>query len=231
MEKEASERQKSILETIVQEYFLTAVPVSSGQLVEKYKLGVSPATVRNEMAELEEEGLIYQPHTSAGRIPTQAAYELLLAGYAGKYPALDKKEKELLEKSLGKSGSDFRQAAKSLAELSNGAVFWAFNKNDLYHTGISNLFSQPEFGRLEMVCDASATIDRLEEIIDGVFERLPEGLRVMVGSNNPFGDFLSVVLVKYKLGNVSGLFGIIGPLRMDYRHNLALVDFIKTKIS
>jgi heat-inducible transcriptional repressor len=229
MKNAISERKKLILETIITEHLQTAAPVSSGQLVEKYQLGVSPATVRNEMMELEEEGYIYQPHTSAGRIPTQAAYELLLAENTGEQK-LDKKDQELLDKVFEPADeAACRQTAKAIAELANGAVFWAFNKNDLYHTGISNLFAQPEFNRVDMVCDVSAIIDRLEEIIDGIFEDLSEGSRALIGSNNPFGDFLSVVLVKYRRQNTDGLFGIIGPLRMDYRRNLALVEFIKNK--
>jgi len=58
-----SDRKKFLLETIISEYIKTVQPVSSGNLVDKYKLDISPATVRNEMMELEEEGYIYQPHT------------------------------------------------------------------------------------------------------------------------------------------------------------------------
>jgi len=113
--------------------------------------------------------------------------------------------------------------------MSGGAVFWAFHKNDLYYTGLSNLFSQPEFTRVGMVCDVSAIIDRMEEIIDDIFEDLEDGEQILIGTKNPFGNFLSTVLVKYKNNNASGVFGILGPMRMDYARNLALVEFIKNK--
>ena len=225
-----SERKQYLLETIIKEYVKTAQPVSSGGLVEKYKLDISPATVRNEMMELEEEGYIRQPHTSAGRVPTEAAYELILAGAAAK-KRKDLKEAEvaLLNKLFSHDETAFRQTAKAIAELADGAVFWAFHKNDLYYTGLSNLFSQPEFKQAESVYDVSLVIDRMEEIIDGIFEDLVAGEQVMIGSKNPFGDFLSAVLVKYKNKNQSGVFGILGPIRMDYNRNLALVEFIKKK--
>ncbi len=226
-----SERKKLLLGIIVKEYLKTATPVSSGVLVEKYKLDISPATVRNEMMELEDGGYIHQPHTSAGRIPTEVAYELFLEDLKD-----DKKKKELketervsLEMVFKHEESAFRQTAKAIAELSGGAVFWAFNKNDLYYTGLSNLFSQPEFSHVDMVCDVSAIIDRMEEIIDEIFEDLSDGEQILVGSKNPFGNFLSTVLVKYKYNNLSGVFGILGPMRMDYARNLALVEFIKNK--
>lgn len=226
-----SDRKKFLLETIIKEYLKTAQPVSSGVLVEKYKLDISTATVRNEMMELEEEGYIYQPHTSAGRVPTESAYELFLLGFkeAKNKKDLKDSETETLEKLFRHDETAFRQTAKAVAELANGAVFWAFHKNDLYYTGISNLFAQPEFSRVDMVCDVSTIIDRLEEIIDDIFEELDYGEQVLIGSKNPFGNFLSTVLVKYKNNNASGVFGILGPMRMDYNRNLALVEFIKKK--
>ncbi|MFA5163548.1 MAG: hypothetical protein WC441_03390 [Patescibacteria group bacterium] len=225
-----SDRKKIILQTLVKEYIKTAQPVSSGVLVEKYKLDISPATVRNELMELEDEGYIFQPHTSAGRVPTEAAYELELTS-SRKKKDLKEAERKALESSFSNNEASFRQTAKLIADLSNGAVFWAFHKNDLYYTGLSNLFSQPEFTRLDMVCDVSEIIDRLEEIIGDVFEDFENGKQVLIGSKNPFGAFLSTVLVKYKSNKQSGLFGILGPMRMDYARNLALVEFIKNKFA
>lgn len=226
-----SDRKKIIIETIIKEYLKTAAPISSGVLVGKYKLDFSTATVRNEMMELEDEGYIYQPHTSAGRIPTQLAYELFLEELKNnkKNRELKDSEQELLDRIFQKNELAYRQTAKAIAEMSGGAVFWAFHKNDLYYTGLSNLFSQAEFNKVNMVCDASSIIDRLEEIIDDVFEDIAEGEQVLIGANNPFGNFLSTVLVKYKKDKTNGIFGILGPMRMDYAHNLALVKFIKNK--
>ena len=226
-----SERKKFLLDIIIREYLKTAMPVSSGILVEKYKLDISTATVRNEMMELEEEGYIHQPHTSAGRVPTEAAYELFLSDFkdSKKKKELKDIENETLEKLFKDDELARRQTAKAIAEMSGGAVFWAFHKNDLYYTGLSNLFSQPEFSRVGMVCDVSAIIDRMEEIIDDIFEELEDGEQILIGTKNPFGNFLSTVLVKYKNNNASGVFGILGPMRMDYARNLALVEFIKKK--
>ena len=226
-----SERKKFILETIVKEHVKTAQPVSSGGLVEKYGLDISPATVRNEMMELEEEDFIYQPHTSAGRVPTESAYELLLDDWRRdkKTPSLKSAEEKLLEQLFKREEIAYKQTAKAIAEMSREAVFWAFHKNDLYYTGLANLFAQPEFRQLEIVSDVSGVIDRLEELIDDNFEKLPSGEQVLIGSKNPFGNFLSAVLVKYRDNKQSGIFGILGPMRMDYGRNLALVRFIKNK--
>ncbi len=228
MKNMISERKKFILQTIIKEYVKTAQPVSSGILVEKYKLNVSPATVRNKMMELEEEGYIYQPHTSAGRVPTELAYRLELEDKK-KNKELRETEIKILEEVFAHDELSLKKTAKKIAEISDSAVFWAFHKNDLYYTGLSNLFAQPEFKQVDAVQDFSAVIDRMEEIIDDIFEELEEKEQVLIGSKNPFGNFLSTVLVKYKNKNKTGILGILGPMRMNYDHNLALVNFIKKK--
>src|SRR5689334_9408629 len=72
------ERRLAVLRAIVEDYVATEEPVGSKALVERHRLGVSPATVRNDMAVLEDEGFITQPHTSAGRVPTDKGYRLFV---------------------------------------------------------------------------------------------------------------------------------------------------------
>jgi len=220
-----SKRQQLILHTLLKEYVKSAQPVASGILVEKYHLDISPATVRNELMYLEEEGYIYQPHTSAGRVPTEKAYLLELATAGVKKRDLCQSDKDSLELALS-SIDNLKPAAKVLAELSGNAVFWAFHKNNLYHTGLSNLFAQPEFKQTEIVYDVSQVIDRMEEIIDNLFNDLPDGPKVFLGEDNPFGSFLGTVILKYRQDGVSGLVGILGPIRMDYNRNLSLLSYL-----
>jgi len=218
-------RQELILKTIIKEYIKTVAPIGSEGLVEKYNLDISSATVRNEMAELEEAGFIVQPHTSAGRIPTEKAYNFYLENLSEKKlsDAEAKLFKEALEK---KEEMNFKQAAKLMAKISDNAIFWAMHKHNLYYTGISNLLHQPEFSEADMVYDISGLIDRLDEIIGGVFNDLKFGPQVMIGSKNPFGAYCSAVVAKYRLGSNVGLVGVLGPMRMNYEKNLALVKFI-----
>ncbi len=223
------DRKKLILQTIIQEHVKTAQPVSSGVLVYKYKLGVSTATVRNDMMELEEEGYIFQPHTSAGRIPTARAYEeeARLIGESEKRQTLKEAELAILQKAFKKDEAAFKAVAKLISEISGGAVFWAFHKNSFFHTGLAKLFSQPEFRQVEAVCDVSAVIDQMEEIISGLFEELPLGTKIMVGEHNPFGNFLSVTLLKYHNSGQQSVFGILSPIRANYGRNLSLAEFLQ----
>lgn len=218
-------RKELILKTIIKEYIKTAQPVGSEGLVDKYNLDISPATVRNEMAELEQAGFIAQPHTSAGRIPTEKAYDFYLENLGEK--KLSQSEAKIFEKLLAKRDEEsFKQAAKAMAKASDCAVFWAFHKHNLYYTGISNLLHQPEFKETGLIYDVSEVIDRVDEIISEVFGELQFGPQVLIGSKNPFGAYCSTVVAKYRLGDNIGLVGILGPVRMQYEKNLALVKFI-----
>lgn len=223
-------RKELILNTIIKEHIKTGAPVGSSILVEKYKLDISPATARNEMADLEAEGYIAQPHTSAGRIPTELAYDYYLAKIQIK--KINKSDKDNLEELLSKKNEEsLKGAAKHLSQLSGVAVFWAFHQHNLYYTGISNLFQQPEFSRMNIIFDISAIIDRIDEIINEIFVDIPNGLTTKIGSKSPFGDFSGSIIAKYKSGGHEGLFGFLGPMRMDYERNLSLLDFVYNKIN
>jgi len=222
-------RSELILRTIINEHIKTGQPVGSSALAEKYNLGVSPATVRNEMAGLEEDGFIRQPHTSAGRVPTEKAYKLFVGRLENK--KLNFEEEAILKASLaGKDQDACKQTAKTVSAISQAAVFWAFHKRDLYYTGISNLLSQPEFKEHNLIYDISAIIDRMDEIIERNFENIDSGVHVMIGADNPFSKFCSSVVAKFRIGKNESLFGILGPMRMNYEKNLGLVKYIEHKL-
>jgi len=93
------DRKLAVLRAIVEDYVATQEPVGSKALVERHQLGVSPATVRNDMAVLEEEGYIRQPHTSAGRVPTDAGYRLFVDRLS-RVKALSPAERRAIERFL-----------------------------------------------------------------------------------------------------------------------------------
>jgi heat-inducible transcriptional repressor len=224
-----NERSLSILITIIKEHIDTGAPVGSSVLVDKYKIGISPATVRNEMSQLESDGYIAQPHISAGRIPTENAYNLYLNDIRSK--KLSSSAKSSIDDVLiDDSDQSFKETAKVISNISGGAIFWAFHKHNLFYTGISNLFQQPEFSQLDVIQDLSVVIDQMEEIIDNIYSDIEDGVSVLVGKKNPFGAFCSTVFLKYRTENGVGVCGILGPMRMDYEKNIAVAEFIKKKI-
>ena len=119
-----SSRRLEILRAIVDEYVATQEPVGSKAIAERHGLGISPATIRNEMAVLEDEGLITQPHTSAGRIPTDLGYRVFVDKLATVKP-LSPAERRAIETFLDEANNLeqlMRRSAKLLADITKQAV-------------------------------------------------------------------------------------------------------------
>lgn len=208
-------RRDKLLKSIIEEYIKTAEPVGSNLLVNKYFKDISSATVRNEMAELEKRDLIFQPHTSAGRVPTEAGYKFYLKNFIR-----DDKIKEIVE--LGGLDNP-KNIAKKLAEISHQAVLVCFNKNDVYYTGISNVFSQPEFHEYDLAYNFSAVIDHLDEVVSKIYNEITDEVEVRIGKENPFGVDCGLIITK----NKEKMLGIVGPMRMDYRRNINLIKYAR----
>jgi transcriptional regulator of heat shock response len=222
-------KKDNLLKAIVEEYVKSASPVSSSLVVEKYFPDLSSATIRNYMADLEEEGMIHQPHTSAGRLPTVSGYkhyiDLLQAGYQ-----VSNKNKKILNDLASKIVADesgVKMLAKSLVEVSDNAVLVGFGPLNVYYTGISNLFRQPEFLEQGLVYSMSEVIDHLDEAMSRIFHQIGDEAKILIGEENPFGEMCSVVLVKYHLRDSEGIVGILGPNRMDYLENAGLLKYVQ----
>lgn len=218
-------RRQHLLALIVDEYSKTATPVSSGTLAEKYNLEISPATIRNVMASLEEEGYIYQPHTSAGRIPTEKGYcSYLATAESHKLTAAEKRSLAQAYANTSDSESAIKEGAKQLAHLSQEAVFVSLGSAHTYYTGLSNLFAKPEFRNHALVCSVSGLLDQLDSIIERIAPSTPSEPTVTLGSRCAFGQNCATILYRYTYGDYEGMVGILGPVRMNYRYNIALAQ-------
>lgn len=217
-------RQKQLLCLAIQEYVQSADPVGSNSLVKKYKLKISPATVRNELAELEKRGYMSQPHTSAGRIPTEKAYQYFVDKYLEyrKIIKLEKALKQILDNSIYEQG--VKNVAKLLSQLSGQAIIIGFKFNHAYYTGLSNLFRQNEFQQYRKIINLSATLDRMDDLVGKIFDGMEKDVDVYIGHQNPFGNQSSLVISRFKYQDREpGILGLLGPLRMDYNKNYSLV--------
>lgn len=228
------QRKSALLSAIIKEHVQTADSVGSKAIVDKYQFKVSPATVRNEMADLEKEGFIYQPHTSAGRIPTEKGWKFYIDNYM-KDVNLTTQQQGVLDKALAEHGLTYEGAvknvAKNLADLSRDAVFVGFSKDDFYYTGLSQLFQHREFESVDLVRHISEVVDHLDEVIKKLFDEDIQGTQVLIGKENPFGIECGTIVSRYQNGEQDGLFGILGPMRMDYDNNVALVKYVNNIIS
>jgi transcriptional regulator of heat shock response len=222
------QRQERILKLIVDEYIRTAEPVGSKFLVEKHKLEASPATIRNHMAALELEGYLASPHTSAGRVPTEKAFVYYLRHFVE--PNRETVSDDRLREAVEASDEELavKTLAKTLVNLSGEMAIVSFGKNSGYYTGVANLFQKPEFSNLEVVQSLSAMMDRFDDVVSELYDAVNDEPQVLIGSENPFGEEMSAIVIKYQLPSRHvGILGLIGPMRMDYARNIGLVEAAK----
>jgi heat-inducible transcriptional repressor len=231
-----TDRQEIILSAIIREYIDFAVPVSSALLAEKYDFDLSTATLRSEMMELEEEGYLYQPHTSAGRIPTDKGFRYFVDRLMEEKP-LGLKEQKALQLELFKLKAQnkllARTTAKLLSSMSDSlALSGLVGSDDFYKSGTQKLLSKPEFSNLDSICKLAEVLDYLDENALDLFHRLEgkSGAEVYIGKENPIGtaDECSMVVSRYNLeSGEEGLLAIIGPKRMEYSRNVSIINQFK----
>jgi len=221
-----TERQKQILSAIVEQYAEVASPVGSSLLAKVFD--VSSATVRAEMAELERLGFITQPHTSAGRVPTDKGYRLYVNSLndAVAEPAQERRAERALATRVADGGlpeRTIRNAVDTLVNLT-GNLGMATLGNQLYMSGLSNLFGQPEFMHPGQVQEVAQLLDNLEPWLREAAPNDP--LSVYIGRENPIGRNSGCTLIISKFRSPysdRSYIGILGPTRQSYRDVMGLV--------
>lgn len=223
------ERQEKLLQLVIENYIATAEPVGSKFLVGKGGLDVSEATVRNELRALEDSGFLTHPHTSAGRIPTTAGYRFYLSTADLESCGVSKNDSNALEKSFGET-SDYDMARKNIAktvvDLAAEAVLIAFSPEKVYYTGLTQLFSKPDFGEIKWVTSISEIFDRCEEYLPEFFEEVTSEQKYFFGEEHPFGPMLTVLSARFGKHGES-LIALVGPERMDYKYNWGLMKKVR----
>jgi heat-inducible transcriptional repressor len=229
---EINQRQQELLILVIESFIHSAEPVGSKFLAYEEKIGWSEATIRNDLRALEEAGYLTHPHTSAGRVPTEAGYRFYVNSMDNSKIKLTAKDDERLERVLvlaDEHETVCKSAAKEAAAISQNAVIIAFNLDKIYYTGFSYLFEKPEFINTEMVINTSRMFDQCEKCLGRFESRISRSPEIYIGSEHPFGGYLSATAMR--LNNFKeGMFVILGPMRMDYKKNLAILNKIKNSL-
>lgn len=221
-----TERQTLILRAIVEQYAEVAAPVGSSLLAKVF--GVSSATIRAEMADLERLGFIHQPHTSAGRVPTDKGYRFYVNQVSEAEPQLlDRRSSRALTARIEGGGMPertIRNAVDNLVDLTHNLGLATIG-NQLYISGLTNLFGQPEFAGGEHVQEVAKLLDNLEPWL---YEAAPnEPLSVYIGAENPIGrnSGCSLIISRFRSPySDRSYIGVLGPTRQSYGNVMNLVQ-------
>lgn len=232
-------RQRALVSLIIEEYIETAEPVSSKAVASSGAFNVRSATLRNEMADLEQGGYLTQLHTSGGRVPTAKAYRLyvndLLAQEGVTLPVAQRRR---IDEALAESDRrDPEQINKTLARILgslSGTMVMAnmSEREDSYKVGFSNLMTFPEFREFDRLAGLTEFFDQF----DALFARMHRSMwratdsevKVLIGTENQDDRIKdeAMICARYNLpGGHEGSLTLVGPMRMDYRKNLGLMAY------
>ncbi|MDD5145300.1 MAG: hypothetical protein PHF44_00400 [Candidatus Pacebacteria bacterium] len=236
MEIKLTDRQKKILDIVVKEYVDSAQPVSSQLLEKKHNFGVSPATLRAEMQKLTDKGFLLQPHTSAGRIPTDKGYRFFVndllketSPAASQSGGQGKNTLEMKNWEGEKSDDVFRfiqNLTRQLAEETRALALNYLDGEDMFwKEGWEEVLKEPEFSDQENILNFTELLKDFEGNIEKL-EKNP-GVNIYIGKENPLpkAKNFSVISSHYRLPNgKEGFISILGPKRMAYEKNIDLIN-------
>jgi len=233
----SDDRKKQILNAIVEHFIKTAEPVGSKTIILTYNFKISPATVRNDMATLEELGLITQPHTSAGRIPTDKGYRLYVDELANFDTARDLARATLSglldQKRIEGAKQRVHDAVHILSQASPNMAFATIPENNrTFFMGLSKMLRQPEF--MEAPMQACQVMEVIED--GNIFLKTINDLeigaepKILIGEENIIHgiESCSLIVTAYEYDGYKGVIGIIGPKRMPYAYNSAVLTEVRT---
>lgn len=231
-----TERQKHILALAIKEYVDTAVPVSSKVLVKKYGLKESPATLRSELARLCDEAYLVQPHTSAGRIPTEKGYRFYIKYLMEPSPVTEGDRKEIRKHLSTKAVSPGKTIARTIANSSGSlGIYFDSREGTLYKEGLPEVFRNPDFQALEQLFEFMEFLEELERSVSRLLHYFwgAERPMILVGRQRflALPEDYSILYSGFRRRERDYVIGLMGPSRMNYARNVSLLDFIRHELT
>ena len=229
-------RQTQILKSIVEEYTDTAMPVGSETLDRKHNLGVSSATIRNEMVALTDTGYLRQPHTSAGRVPSPKALKFYIDQLMEEKRMSVADEVQAKQEVYGaKNNIDtlMHEAANMLAQKTGTLAVAALDGEDkVWHAGYSHVFANPEFfTQPKSLTSLFSCLEQVEMLHELFFERMTGNtpVEVVFGEDLNWPGFspIGIVGTRFLVGDRNGAVAIIGPARLRYSMVIPTVRYFR----
>lgn len=236
-----TQRQIKILKCITEEFIETASPVGSETLEKKFTLGISSATIRNEMAALTQMGFLKKSHLSAGRSPTSMGLKYYVRNLMTPKNLSISEEigaKEKIWNYRNEFEKLIKETTRELAKKTRSMAIATTDQGSIYCYGASNLLEEPEFYNIDVTKTVLSLIDNTNywfEIVNkaGVHQQSEEIIHLLIGEDlgmehlEPCG----FVFQTYEAGPHRGILGIIGPARFRYQVVVPVVDYFAGLLS
>src|SRR3989344_1729907 len=217
-------RQVDILRAIIQEYTESGEPVGSEILEKKYKLGVSPATVRNEMVLLAKKAYLKKTLFSSGRVPSAKGFRFYIK-HLMKAKDLSTTDEVSFKNSIWDERTEshklLQQATKVLAQKTGLLSLSTTNLGDIYYSGFANLLGKPEFYDMGLTRNFFTLLDQQnywERILDRFFN-FDDDILYLLGEEDfkdPMFESCGCIFGEFEGNKIKGIIGVVGPKRMYY---------------
>ena len=232
-------RQIQILRSVIDEYLDTAEPVGSERIEKKYDIGVSPATIRNEMAALTDQGYLRQPHTSSGRIPTPMALKLYVRELMHKRDVSVADEiamKDQIWDAKDDLRTLLRQTAKIIAQKSRAIGIAYTDHYGAFSSGYSHMYNNREFEDVNVARTVLALVEetkQLHDIFNKQWDSSDEPVQVVFGSElgNQYLDPISIMFTEVNQGKSSCTIAIIGSCGINYPRFIPMLERVHDLLS
>ncbi len=228
---ELTDRQIKLLKVIIEEYIETALPVGSQMIEKKHDLGISPATIRNEMVRLTKNGFLKQPHTSAGRMPTPMALKFYIQNLMQQKEISVTDEVAVKEKIWDvrkRQDRLLRESVKALADKTHMLAITTTSQGDICYAGMSNLLDMLEFYDMITTKNLLMVLDRNDFWWD-IFGRNPidAPFHVIFGEElrHEYLVNCGMVYARIETPHLKCAIGIVGPARLDYSYVIPVVSY------
>lgn len=236
--EELTQRQIQILKCVVEEYIKIADPVGSDVIEKKYNVGVSPATIRNEMSNLVQKGYLKQPHTSAGRVPTPKGIKFYVDQLMEENK-LSVAEEVAAKEQIFRAKDDFdkmmHEATRTLAKATHSVAVAAIENGEIWHAGYANILDIPEFYNIDVTSRVLALLEeasRLQEIFFK-FAEWGDPVEILFGEEFGWPNFepVGIIASRFRSPDGDGSLAVIGPARFNYPTIIPMVRYFSNLIS
>jgi len=233
-----SRRKDAVLGIVVNEYIKSVTPVSSGYIVKEYLLDLSSATVRNILAELEKEGYLMHPHTSAGRVPTEEGYRYYVDNLMHEINLLEE-EKRRIQEEYRQGLRDLEAILEKTSEVASNLTHYTSIvavddiPDKIFCRGRSYLVEYTEPQEILKIRHILEALERKEHILEIINRNLERKIEIFIGHELAAFSIESCSMAISRFATKSGSRGriaVLGPTRMDYQRVVSTLEYLSNVI-
>jgi heat-inducible transcriptional repressor len=230
-------RRRAVLSAAINRYIKDAEPVSSLDIAEDFDL--SPATIRNIFAELEDAGYLTHPHTSAGRIPTDKGYRYYVDLLSSRMELLEHEKNSIMkqyEREISRLEELLEKTSEVISTVTHYTSIVSFLEwhDRFFYNGVSFVLEQPEFQDTMRMRYLIRMIENKERMLDILNRDFKEKVRIYIGQELGCAEIenCALAVTTYSAGNRPlGKMAVLGPSRMEYQHIIPALEYVSDILS